>query len=318
MLKRMFEMQRSLNVTIGRDTVGALQSLKDEWLHQYIFALEDEVYEFSISEDKDNVKIELIDMILFAISICQILDVTSEEIEKDVLFTIGTFRELYHSLHSDSWDIDQLHISIGSLKHQIEFKWWSKLIKENPNKQFKIIKDREIAKQCSINILIDIFKLAFVYGMAPHQIFSIYQKKHQVNLDRQKNGYDDRNKTEADNQKIISEMSEIEFVKEIDKDLSIIDDMGDHKFETTASPLGKGLLEINPIQEANSILKVAIKGDESYAWAWHCNIAIPIHDEGVDIEVANKAAARIMSHVFDYDSTPLIPKYRRSMKTMTE
>lgn len=318
MLKQIFEMQRSLNITIGRDTVGADQSIKDEWLHQYIFALEDEVYEFSTSEERENVKIEIVDMIHFAVSICQILDVTAEDIEKDVLFTIGTFRELYHSLHSDSWDTDQLYISIGSLKHQLEFKWWSKFIKKHPDKQFKFIKDREVARQCAINILIDIFKIAFVYGMAPHQIFSIYQKKHQVNLDRQKNDYDDRNKTEADNQKIISEMSEIEFVKEIDKDLSIIDDMGDHKFETTISPLAKELLEINPIQEANNIIKIAIHNDESYAWSWQCNIAISIHDEGVDIEVANKAAARIMKHVFDYDSTPLILKYRQSMKTMAE
>lgn len=226
MLQQMFDLQRRLNIMIGRDTVGADQSLKDEWLFQYIVAFEDELYELSTSTDPSNSLIEIIDALHFGMSICQILNITASDIEQEVPFTIESFHELYSSTSHESWDLDQLYKDVGALRHQIEFKWWSKFIKENPDKQFKVIKDREQARQTAINIMISLFKLAFLYGLTPIQIFRIYTKKHQANIDRQENDYDDRNKTEADNQAIIvdiknyASMSDIDLVREIDKDLN--------------------------------------------------------------------------------------------------
>ena len=45
MLSKIFEMQRDLNVKIGRDTVGAPSSERDKWLFDYAFALSQEAGE---------------------------------------------------------------------------------------------------------------------------------------------------------------------------------------------------------------------------------------------------------------------------------
>jgi len=51
-------------------------------------------------------------------------------------------------------------------------------------------------------------------------------------------------------------------------------------------------------------LKAAMQADPEYAWSWHCNFAMPIMDaSGISHEKANKAAAHLMQHVFDYDIT---------------
>jgi hypothetical protein len=47
-----------------------------------------------------------------------------------------------------------------------------------------------------------------------------------------------------------------------------------------------------------------MRDDPEYAWAWHCNIAVPIMDAiGVSHEQANVAAAHLMSCLFEYDIT---------------
>lgn len=57
------------------------------------------------------------------------------------------------------------------------------------------------------------------------------------------------------------------------------------------------------IAQAFARLKAAIADDPDYAWAWHCNLAMPIKDElDVSHEQANQAAARLMRHTFDFDS----------------
>jgi len=45
-------------------------------------------------------------------------------------------------------------------------------------------------------------------------------------------------------------------------------------------------------------LKAAMERDPEYAWAVHCNIAMPIYDSGVDHEQANEASARVMDALF--------------------
>lgn len=59
---------------------------------------------------------------------------------------------------------------------------------------------------------------------------------------------------------------------------------------------------VNPISVAFRALVNVMQSDPSYAWTWHCNMAMPIHDEGVTPRTANLAAARIMRHVFEVDT----------------
>lgn len=56
-------------------------------------------------------------------------------------------------------------------------------------------------------------------------------------------------------------------------------------------------------KEAFDILKTSINNDSSYAWSWHCNIAVSFMDEGVDPKLANFGAARFMSLCFNVDVT---------------
>jgi hypothetical protein len=59
----------------------------------------------------------------------------------------------------------------------------------------------------------------------------------------------------------------------------------------------------NPLH-ARQALEAALKADPDYAWAWHCNLAMPIMDDlKVSREHANWAAARLMRHCFDIDIT---------------
>lgn len=56
-------------------------------------------------------------------------------------------------------------------------------------------------------------------------------------------------------------------------------------------------------KDAFDVLRGAIKKDSSYAWSWHCNVAVCSMDEGLDHKAANRAAARFMYNCFDVDTT---------------
>jgi len=51
------------------------------------------------------------------------------------------------------------------------------------------------------------------------------------------------------------------------------------------------------------VLQYSLMIDASYAWSWHCNIAMTSVDEGMDHAAANRAAARFMKNCFDIDVT---------------
>ncbi len=50
-------------------------------------------------------------------------------------------------------------------------------------------------------------------------------------------------------------------------------------------------------------LRAFLQADLDVAWSWHCNFAMPMQDEGVSHEQANRAAARIMVGIFGVDVT---------------
>lgn len=63
---------------------------------------------------------------------------------------------------------------------------------------------------------------------------------------------------------------------------------------------------ITAMRVAFDILKAEMK-DPSYAWSWHCNIAMPFYDGLPENEPdrhvrANIGAGRVMRHVFDIDT----------------
>jgi hypothetical protein len=59
----------------------------------------------------------------------------------------------------------------------------------------------------------------------------------------------------------------------------------------------------NRIEAAFGILQSAMRDDPSYAWSWHCNIAVSMQDEGAPHDSANAGAARFMQLCFGVDTT---------------
>lgn len=61
---------------------------------------------------------------------------------------------------------------------------------------------------------------------------------------------------------------------------------------------------MNKTEQAWNHLKGLCFADPDYAWAVHCNIAMPIIDAiGVTSEQGNIASANVMRLLFDYDIT---------------
>lgn len=59
----------------------------------------------------------------------------------------------------------------------------------------------------------------------------------------------------------------------------------------------------NPISDAWDVFVKAMD-DPEYAWAWHCNLAMPIMDAtGISHEQANEAAAHLMQYLWGCDIT---------------
>jgi hypothetical protein len=60
--------------------------------------------------------------------------------------------------------------------------------------------------------------------------------------------------------------------------------------------------EVKSIAEALDVLSTAMKNDDSFAWVWHCNVAVPFMDEGGTHKQANLAASRFMHNAFKVDT----------------
>jgi hypothetical protein len=54
---------------------------------------------------------------------------------------------------------------------------------------------------------------------------------------------------------------------------------------------------------ASNLLRASLQKDNGYAWAWHCNIAMPLFDAkvGLSHREANDCAAILMRHLFNVD-----------------
>ena len=76
--------------------------------------------------------------------------------------------------------------------------------------------------------------------------------------------------------------------------------------EILAAPQPSPTPQADSAQEAPNAMQsltAALKADPEYAWAWHCNLAMPIMDNAkVSHRVANITAARLMQHLFGIDT----------------
>jgi hypothetical protein len=61
--------------------------------------------------------------------------------------------------------------------------------------------------------------------------------------------------------------------------------------------------EASGTKAAVAFLQRKMQADPFFAWAWHCNIAMPFFDEGGSHEMANRGAARAMQALFGVDVT---------------
>lgn len=46
-------------------------------------------------------------------------------------------------------------------------------------------------------------------------------------------------------------------------------------------------------------------GTNSWAWSWHCNIAVCAQDEGLEYQASQRAASRFMRLLFGFDTWPI-------------
>lgn len=58
------------------------------------------------------------------------------------------------------------------------------------------------------------------------------------------------------------------------------------------------LLSPITIQQALDKLKTEMQKDSSYAWSWHCQIAMAVTDQGIPGAKANKIAEAVMTAIF--------------------
>ncbi len=91
MLAELFKLQGELNKKIGIDTLAVPEPKKPEWILNYCRALSQEIAELTDSVpwkwwakyqtfDKQNARVEVVDMFHFLISLAQVLDMSAEEV----------------------------------------------------------------------------------------------------------------------------------------------------------------------------------------------------------------------------------------------
>ena len=235
MLEQIFSMQNDLNIRIGRDTANYQQNIRDMWFFDYAFAFQQEIAElynsiairddYTQTIDIKNAKLEIIDAIHFITSMCLILNIKPQDVVAEIYrFNSDyyqsnvppTFTNTYNAIRKPSSDVKvetifgtctTLWLAYNSMINNVAWKWWAEPVKSIPSLQYRHIIDRPKLVEDVLKLFVIVFTLARAVDMTPEEIFDIYKRKHQVNLDRQDKGYDVRTKTEADNDAIKQHIS---------------------------------------------------------------------------------------------------------------
>jgi len=93
LLQDMFALQAELNQRIGVDTTAVPEDKKAEWILNYSRAMSQEIAELTDSVpwkwwakyqtmDKQNARVEVIDLFHFLISLAQVLDMSAEDVHE--------------------------------------------------------------------------------------------------------------------------------------------------------------------------------------------------------------------------------------------
>ena len=93
LLKDMFALQGQLNRRIGVNTTALPEEEKTEWILNYCRAMSQEIAELTDSVpwkwwakyqtlDKQNARVEVIDLLHFLISLAQVLDMSAEDVHE--------------------------------------------------------------------------------------------------------------------------------------------------------------------------------------------------------------------------------------------
>ena len=203
-LEVIFEMQGELNELIGRKTMGQNKD-KLAWMFQYLFAAKVECGElldcFALNKktmcyeliDAQNARVEAIDILHFLVSALQISNVPVKRVQEVTETYVGG------NLFNLCFELDRsLELAITK---NIDWKWWSKTVKEDPSRQFKAIFDLQPLERDMLNCFQQLFFVMESLGIKD-SVFEIYRRKHAVNCKRQQTDYDVRHKTEEDNKHI--------------------------------------------------------------------------------------------------------------------
>ena len=246
MFKEIWDMQLDLNKRIGYDTYNDSQkheylymyaeALNDEvieLLECYNINLERRGYLDVGLESScyNNAKIECIDCLHFLMSIFHILDMKKpsdfcvalieeedffddEGNQKDIIKTYWekivkietAFDGLPGSISMTFIHIKMMLVNISNLKNRTSWKWWSKVVRENPDRQFKeIIKWDGINEDCA-KLLFHLLSLCYQLNITIDDIYNIYYEKWKINHERQENDYDVAHKNENDNKELETKM----------------------------------------------------------------------------------------------------------------
>lgn len=210
--KDIWNLQHELNIMIGRDTINDPE--RTNWFFDYVQALEDEIIElkncinwkwwtkeskdsgqYNLLMDPKNAKIEAIDALHFYISLFHIMDISD--------FTF--FKKPVTNVHGAPTSVllfTQCEELINVCRSLKDLTNWANVEAGFLNGRLGFRYNREvIVRQCLMgwDSLNNIFQLL---DMNLEEIHSIYKKKHQKNIERQKNNYSVMTKTDADNNEI--------------------------------------------------------------------------------------------------------------------
>lgn len=118
----------------------------------------------------------------------------SQTITSEMLMIQGNAPEIGANTLTNEW-LKKYSWALGDevreLNDELLDKWWSKDYLNMQNIRVELI-----------DMLHFWVSLCVTAGMSSDKVFDIYQQKYQVNIDRQKNGYNQSEKTEADNESI--------------------------------------------------------------------------------------------------------------------
>lgn len=228
--QEIYNLQRELNVMIGRDTVD--DAYKSKWFLDYCIALHDEATEmfnccnwkwwsvegkqeqYQKIVDFKNAKIEAIDCLHFIISLMQIVDINFDKDKEEFLeqlwddqIKLNNKKEYLgvFSLYIINFSVELQKLCFNILPiSELLFKEY--LIPDHNTCQLRYCMEFEEAKEIlneTLSILISIF---IILDFDKEDILKIYKMKHQKNIERQKNKYSVVTKTETDNNEIKSQI----------------------------------------------------------------------------------------------------------------